>query len=288
MYGPAGASIPIPTGPALSDEEKRNLILNDPWYKQNTAWLEEESATRKARLERDRQLADQLYNLNVQQASLAANSGGDYGLAAAQAQAGLQKEVAAHDDKLREEQVREIMASRGMFDSGQKQFEQQERVYDYNTLLKGIDIDLQARESAAAQARSEAQSRLALQLQEMQTRHTATLQGFDDDLADLPGQVARERGGYLFGAEDRLRASGKFDRPTMMAVWDPQSGMYRSSDGRYWNPDGTAGSWSPPPQPFSGPAAGTDLGGYVPGSNVVTDYGNTPRVNVPGAGWFAE
>jgi hypothetical protein len=198
----------------------------------------------------------------------------------------LQKQVAARTNAQQAEYIREAMASRGLADSGQTPFEQANRQFGYDTELKGIENDLSARASAAAQARSEAQSRLASQLQEMQLRYQQDQLGQSRYLSDIDSDVARGSGSILMGMWDRLQGSGAFATPTMMASWDPTSGMYRSSDGRYWNPDGTPGSYT---APFSGPAPGVDLGGYVPGSNTVTDFApSRPNTNpVPGAPWQA-
>jgi hypothetical protein len=70
--------------------------------------------------------------------------------------------------------------------------------------------------------------------------------------------VARAKGGILMGEWDRLWKTGAFDVPSMMASWDPSSGLYRTSDGRYFDANGNATSWSP--QPASVPSGGG--GGY--------------------------
>jgi hypothetical protein len=249
-------------------------------------WLTGDAATKKARALEDAKFAEQFYNLNVAQANASANGGGDYGMAAAQANAELQKQVAARQNSQQAEYIREALASRGLSDSGQTPFEQANRQFGYDTELKGIQNDLDARASAAAQARADSQSRLASQLQEMQLRYQQDQLGNSRYLSDIDTDLARNSGGVLMSMWDRLQGTGAFNTPTMMASWDPTSGMYRSSDGRYWNADGTPGSYS---APSSGPTPGVDLGGYVPNSNVVTEFpASRPATNpVPGAPWQA-
>jgi hypothetical protein len=276
MYGPAGASIAIPTGDPLSFEAQQQKILSNPFYLQQTQWLNDDVALKKQRAAEDAALAKQFYDLNVQQASAGASSGGDYGLAAATAQAALAKENAARDNANRAEYLREALASRGMASSGQNVWEQNQRDFEYQQGLKGIDIDLKARADAAAQARAEAQSRLSMQLQEMQLRYQADVRDQGRYLSDLDSGAARERGNILMSEWDRLWKTGAFDSPSLMAQWDPTSGLYRTSDGRYFDANGNATSWSQPTSTANYGGTNVDLGGYVPGSNVITDYSSSP------------
>jgi hypothetical protein len=129
--------------------------------------------------------------------------------------------------------------------SGQNAWEQNQREFDYQQGLKAIDADLAGRASAAASARADAQSRLALQLQEMQLRYQADVRDQGRYLADIDSDVARAKGGILMGEWDRLWKTGAFDVPSVMASWDPSSGLYRTSDGRYFDANGNPTSWSP-------------------------------------------
>lgn len=254
--GPAGNSLFIPTGPAPNAAD---LIKNDPFHKQDLEWIEGDAAKALARNAQDKALAEQLYQLKKQQASASANAGGDYGMAGAQAQAGLARESAAHEDKLQEEQIREIMASRGMFDSGQKQFEQQERQYGLDQLLKGIEVDLQSRASAASSARSDAQRGLALQLQEMELHYLDSQRGYGEYAEDVTTGAARDRGGALRNAHGRLVDSGALNAPGMTAYWDSSIGLYKDSAGNYYNefrqkvPGPGAGGGGGVPAPAPGP-----------------------------------
>jgi hypothetical protein len=268
---PAGYSITIPTGAPPPDP------LNDPFYKQNTAWLEEDAAKKQKRLLEDKTLAEQLYAINVAQASASRGGGGDYGLGAAEAQAALQREQATHDDKLREEQIREIMASRGMHDSGQLPFEQQERQFDLTMLNKGIDADLAARAAAASSARSSAQAGLAEQLQEMALRHGANMTGFNRDLEDLPGAVARERGGYLFEAYNRLNNGQGAGIP---AFWDEASGLYQAANGDWYdaNKNKVSGPSAAPAYVAPGQPGGVTLSGDNKPADFY-DYANATAAN---------
>jgi hypothetical protein len=291
QYGPGGASIAIPTGPALTFEQQQAKILENPFYKQQVEWLTGDAALKRSRATEDAALAKQFYDLNVAQANQSASSGGDYGLGAATAQAGLAKENAARDNANRAEYLREALASRGMASSGQNAWEQNQREFEYQQGLKGIDIDLQARSAAASQARADAQSRLSMQLQEMQLRYQADVRDQGRYLADLDSDVARSKGGILMSEWDRLWKTGAFETPSLMAQWDPASGLYRTSDGRYFDANGNATSWSAPTSTPNYGGTNVDLGGYVPGSNVIADYGAAPsrpaQNPLPGR-WYAE
>jgi hypothetical protein len=291
QYGLGGASIAIPTGPALTFEQQQAKILENPFYKQQVEWLTGDAALKRTRATEDAALAKQFYDLNVAQANQSASGGGDYGMAAAQAQAAIAKETAARDNANKAEYLREALASRGMVSSGQNAWEQNQREFDYGQGLKAIDADLAGRASAAATARADAQSRLSMQLQEMQLRYQTEVRDNNRYLADLDSGVAREKGGILMSEWDRLWKTGAFETPSLMAQWDPASGLYRTADGRYFDANGNATSWSPPTSTPNYGGSNVDLGGYVPGSNVITDYGAAPsrpaENPLPGR-WYAE
>jgi hypothetical protein len=276
LYGPEGASIAIPLGAPLTFEQQQAKILENPFYKQQIEWLTGDAALKKQRAAEDAALAKQFYDLNVQQANASASGGGDYGMATAQAQAAIAKESAARDNANKAEYLREALASRGMHSSGQNAWEQNQREFDYNQGLKAIDADLAGRAAAAAGARAEAQSRLSSQLQEMQLRYQADVRDQGRYLADLDSGVARERGGILMNEWERLWKTGAFDQGSIMASWDPESGLYRTSDGRYFDASGKATSWSRPSSTANYGGTNVDLGGYVPNSNVITDYSAAP------------
>lgn len=275
LYGPAGASIPIPTGPA---PDYKKLIENDPFYLQQKEWMREDAELQKQRLAADRAMAEKFYNLNVQQASASGNSGGDYGLASAQAQAELQKQVAARENAQKEEYIREAMASRGMYDSGQRPLEQANREFDYTTMLKGIDLDLQARASAAAASRASQQQALALQLQEMQLRYQAQQQGYLDAEFDINRGLKRGEGETAMQTYERLWKTGALEAPSVMAQWDPASGLYRTGDGRYFDAAGN------PASPASSPTPSGGGGGAMVAYDVYAppEYTNNPIYNTVG------
>jgi hypothetical protein len=271
QYGPGGASIAIPTGTPLTFEQQQAKILENPFYKQQVEWLTGDAALKKSRAAEDAALAKQFYDLNVQQANAGASGGGDYGMGAAQANAALQRESLARDNANKAEYLREALASRGMVSSGQNAWEQNQREFDYGQNLKGIQNDLDARASAAAQSRADSQSRLSMQLQEMQLRYQADVRDQGRYLADIDSDVARSRGGILMNEWERLWKTGAFETPSMMAQWDPGSGLYRTSDGRYFDASGNATSWSPQSQQSSGGGGyggggGGDIYNYPVGS----------------------
>jgi hypothetical protein len=291
LYGPEGASIAIPTGTPLSFEQQQKLITDNPFYRQQVEWLTGDAALKKSRATEDAALAKQFYDLNVAQANQSASGGGDYGMAAAQAQAAIAKETAARDNANKAEYLREALASRGMVSSGQNAWEQNQREFDYGQGLKAIDADLAGRASAASQARADAQSRLSMQLQEYQLKYQADQREASRYLSDIDTGVARDKGGILMREWDRLWKTGAFETPSLMAQWDPASGLYRTADGRYFDANGNATSWSPPTSTPNYGGTNVALGGYVPGSNVITDYSAAPsrpaENPLPGR-WYAE
>lgn len=241
MAGPAGNSIFIPTGAAPNYTQ---FMEDDPFYKQDITWINDALALNQSRLAEDRAFNERAYALNVAQLNNSANSGGDYGLAAAQAAAALAKEKAAHDNVNRAEYLREWLAGRGMVSSGQNAWEQNERQYQFDMYNRGIDQDLAARESSIAQQRAEAQSRLALQLQELQLNKERSDLGYTRDLQDMASGAARSRGQAAFDLYSRLKADGRLNAPGVMAMWDPESGLYVTADGKYYDQWGNATTWA--------------------------------------------
>jgi hypothetical protein len=288
--GPGGNSIFIPTGPA---PDYTQFLENDPFYKQELSWINEAQALAAKRLAEDRSFAERAYGLNVSQAQSSGSGGGDYGLAAAQANAALQREKLTRDNANQAEFLREAMASRGMASSGQNLWEQNERTFQFNLANKGIDQDLAARASAAAEARSEAQSRMALQLQELALGQEQRMMGFGRDAEDLALGTSRARGEAAFNLYNRLKADGKLLAPGEMALWDDESQLYVTRGGIYYDAFGNRTSWQRAVA-NNGAATGgapysTDsLSGYVPGSNVITDYSaapSRPAFNPIPGGW---
>jgi hypothetical protein len=262
--GPGGNSIFIPTGPA---PDYKALIENDPFYKQDLEWLSEAQRIAAQRLTEDKDYSQQLFALNQAQANAAGAGGGDYGLGAAQANAALQKEKAVRDNANRAEYLREWLASRGMASSGQNAWEQNEREYQFGMFNRQIDQDLAARASAAAESRAAAQASLSSQLQEMTLRNQRTLLEFSRDAQDQALGYARDKGQAAFAAYNRLKESGGLNAPGIMALWDPESGLYVTQDGRYFDASGNPTSWSKQAIAPAGGGGGGDGGGGVP------DYG---------------
>lgn len=92
----------------------------------------------------------------------------------------LAQEKAAHDYGLAQKALPEIMAGRGMLSSGQTGFEQGEQAYNYDMLLKDLELQKKAREesvaqanaaSAASAAASAANARVSQQIQAKQDEY---------------------------------------------------------------------------------------------------------------------
>lgn len=207
----AAGSTPASTGTSFtptSTQSFQDAILNSPYYKQS---MENIAANAAKNLERENAM------WGLTQASYAipvgGGGGGDYGLAAAEASAKLQREKAEHDLANQQEYAREALGSRGLASSGQNEVDQGELRYQYDMLMKQIDVDLQGRRSAAASAASAAASaasaasqQRALQLQEATLKHQWAIQDLTSAQADASGQL-------LISIMDK-------------ATWDPVNNVY--------------------------------------------------------------
>ncbi len=287
--GPGGNSIFIPTGPA---PDYTQFLENDPFYKQQITWIDDANRLATERAAAQSGFDQRAYDLNVAQANASANSGGDYGLGAAQANAALQKEGLAHENTNRAEYLREWLGSRGMHDSGQNAWEQNERGYQFDLANRGIDADLAARASAAAQARAEAQSRLQMQLQELALRKEQSALGDTWAAEDRALGAAKAKGEAAFDLYNRLLASGKLNAPGEMALWDEESGLYVTKDGRYFDAYGGATSYQRKQQQAATQQQTSGGGDPVGGGGYYADPGpepygySRPLENViPGSGW---
>lgn len=214
----------------------RNLALNDPFYKQNLEWLHDDTALAQQRLNEDRGFAERLYQLDRAQAQAsasAARAAANAGAAEEAALDALRKEQAAHDYELSKETLREVMASRGMIDSGQYPFEKAEAQYDYTSFLKELDLQAAARAAQRAASAASAQAGLSSRMQEMELRHQISMMGFDRDLADLTRGASRSEGDLLMDTMRRLADTAP-TRAAINAVYDPSRDAYYDQASNTW------------------------------------------------------
>lgn len=227
-------------------------LQNNPQYKQAMEFNTDDTKLALDRLAEDKKFYEQNYQLALQSLQKA-GGGGSSGEAQAAALDALAKEQAAHTKKLSEEQLREVMASRGLASSGQVGFEQGELQYNYENLLKEIDLRADARRAAAASAASASRSNRATQLASMQLQYAQDMVKFGRNEQDIKTGAAREKGSILMSTGEKLAA----------AWWDADTGVYSGPGGEQWdrfgNPIGTAAAASAvtytPPAPSSSPAA---------------------------------
>lgn len=252
--GPFGWSTFVETGPK-PDPKSLNLKDLDPFYAGDLELINEDLALREAEIKRNAARAQQLYQLNVQQASASAGGGGDYGLAAAERSAAMLKEKADRDDKNFRENMRERLASRGALDSGQFGWENNEATWNLDFLKRQIESDLQGRREAIASARASAQAALASRLQEMALRNQWAQEDVAFDLQSLNTAAARQRGQAALAAWARLQESGALMPPGETYYWDPAAGVYRSKSGKVLGgaAEGPPVQGPPPPSELSTP-----------------------------------
>lgn len=148
VASPAASSV----GRAPTPEEFQNWILNSPEYKQGLENLTIPYETAISRMD--------------QMAALQNRGGGASWTPITIPQSfydqiKLAQEKAAHDYANQKALIPEMLAARGMLRSGQLQTDQGEADYDYQTLLKDIDLQKRAREEEVAEANKRGQASVA-------------------------------------------------------------------------------------------------------------------------------
>ena len=278
--GPQGWSVQIPDGPGV-DPKTVDLRTLDPFYAGDIERIDTDAAEAARRAQRDYDRGQKLYAINVAHLNASAGGGGEYGFAAAERAAALQREKAAHDDVNWRENMRERLASRGALQSGQFGWENKEQDWQLAMMNKQIESDLQSRRDAAASAKADAQARLQSQLAEMQLRNSWAGEDLQDDLYDIKTGAGRSRGSAAVDAWQRLVASGAMLPKTIPAVWNPEKGVYETKDGRYFDGNLNPTSWSPPG------TGGGGGGGPAPSSADIPNYYD-PGTNVTPGDWRYE
>lgn len=163
-----------------------------------------------------------------QNRSQIAGSGGSYGAGLAEAAAidQLQKEKAAHDLANQQEYTREALGSRGLGSSGQVGVDQGELKYNYDTLIKQIDLAAQARQAQAAQAGANARKGISNQLADLDLRYQYALAKQGNYDTQLAGDIAQKKGAALLQVADQLRPY----------YFDASTGVYRGAGGEVLTP----------------------------------------------------
>jgi hypothetical protein len=142
---------PAPALPrTLTTAEMQSVFLNDPNYKQGLEWLNQANATNVAR-------ENQVYGLQSQYQQGSTWTPEVYTPetipASYYAQIALQKEKAAHDLENQRKYQYELRYGTGN-SGGQIGVDQGELTYNYDTMMKDLDLQKQAREEAVAQSNS--------------------------------------------------------------------------------------------------------------------------------------
>jgi hypothetical protein len=143
----------------------------------------------------------------------------------------LQKEKAAHERALSEKAIKEQMAARGMSSSGQSAFEQGELQYDYETLLKEIDLQAAARRASAAAASASAARGRASALADLEAGYQQGITKALWDQQDRDRTLSRAQG-------DALMQVGAF-------IWNENKGVYQNGVGTTVTPAQAAAKLAP-------------------------------------------
>jgi hypothetical protein len=230
---PSGSATLAPVSYQLPDfkTSQQSAILNDPSLKQQQEWLDQQYKKDSERAAQEAIWWQKDYDLAV--AALNSSRGGGYSGEAEQAALDqLAREQAAHNKALAEKQTREVLASRGMADSGQVGFEQGELQYKYDTLLKEIALRAQARQASAAAASSSQNASISNQLANLQLqkeKHDTQViwnqQDLRDSYVNAQGQLVLKTGEKLAQAWFVPAANG-------------QPGYYAGPGGEVWDVHG--------------------------------------------------
>jgi hypothetical protein len=189
-------------------------ILNSPLYKQGLENINNSYAQNVAR-------ENTLYGLNSSYRPSTQTYTPETIPASFYEQIALQKEKAAHDDALAAKALPELMAARGMLSSGQTGFLQGEQAYNYDMLLKDIDLQKRSREDAVAQANA----RGAASAAQANAANAAN--------AAISAQIAATQHGYRL--QDMTQEQAQLQNKLLMDVsnyykdlwWDPNTNQYR-------------------------------------------------------------
>jgi hypothetical protein len=213
-------------------------------------------------------------------ARAAASEGAQMSAAAIAAENAADAARAAHEQAVAERKkgldiqtMREVMASRGSFWSGQTEWERQEHETKFGEFVTGLMLELQGRGAARASRQAEINANLKHRLAgydldeaEANWKKTSAEGAAQDRMAQAAaeynttigniahleawaGHTMRTNNGNLL-----LETATAFTnpasplytpRPAQQAIWNPQYGHYATPDGRLWNEHGEHVSWVP-------------------------------------------
>lgn len=211
---------PFDIGKSPTMEQMRQTILTSPEYLGAAEQFDAGVDIAKQKRALDEEWATKAYNLSKAQIAGSMPSYGA-GLAEAAAADALQKEKAAHDYANQQEYVREALGSRGLASSGQVGVDQGELTFNYNTLLKQIDLAAAVRKAQAAQAQANAQKNIQQQLAALDFNRQKDLAYASIDQKEFEQGIASNRYEYLSKVVDRL----------MSYNFDPRTNEYKGPRG---------------------------------------------------------
>lgn len=253
-------SVTVFTGPAKTPQELAQIAMNDPNYLQKTQWNQEDFNSHMAALGLSSQAAAQNLAFTLEglglsrqaaqqsaQNALAALGASD---AAAAAQGAFEQEKGARAHERDLLTLHEVMAGRGIAGSGQEGVETKESNLQFGEFVKGIQMELAARQAQSGIQRAGIQGDLAnrmaqIGLDERQAQGQAgiTQAGIALDRADYTSQFHRAQGGLLMDTLTMYsdpRSPYFITRPSVEAVWSPSHGAYQASNGQWYDANGTA------------------------------------------------
>lgn len=205
FLGVGGNAVMYPEKVAPTIDEWLESLKNSPQYKAAMEAIDQQERDARDEIEWRRQWAKRDYEFAKQQLSSGGGGGGDPTAAQQAALDQLARDKAAHDKALAEKATREILASRGMGSSGQTTFEQQELQYNYDMLIKEINLRAQARAAAAAAASSSSSRAISDALARLDYEYEKEMAGLNRAEEKIPSQVAAARGQALNGVANQLR-----------------------------------------------------------------------------------
>lgn len=215
-----GPSSPYKANPAPSTNDFIGQITQSPEYKQSMENVDLWAQQQKDQAAFDAEWTKKFHEMNAAQIanSYTPSFVGSYGAGEAQqAQLdALQKEKAAHDLKNMQEYTREALGSRGLASSGQNAVDQGELSFSYDSLIKQIDLQAQARAAqlaetranaagSAAQSNANQQRSISNQLADQNLRYQYELAKQGQYDKTLAAEIAQRKGQALLQVADQLR-----------------------------------------------------------------------------------
>lgn len=230
---------PSTAGPDLTSTIQ-SAITSDPTLQQNQEWLNEARTTALNRAQTQAAWNEKEYQLarqGITQAASSSNASSGAAIAALMAQEqaakeldALHREEAAHDLALQAKRANEVAASSGMYDSGQRPFQQGELQYAYDNTLKQIEIAAKARQaqlnaSRASLSGGSNSSGTALALQKLDLAHEQDITRAQWAIEDINSKYKIDNGKLIMSTGQELAS----------AWWDQDTHVYVGPGGERWN-----------------------------------------------------